>query len=308
MSATAPLIAVTGGTGFVGGHVIPAAIAAGYRVRVMARTPSKLNHPSHSNIEIFKGALGTDDAAFVDGAHVVLHMAGLIKARNRGAFDAVNVDATTNLARAAEAAGIGRFVLLSSMAARAPHLSDYAASKNIGEITAREHFTGPLSIIRAPAVFGPGDKATEPFIALIDKGILPVPGGRGWRARKLSLVAVEDLAQDIIRRACAGAYDGQTVEPASVPSLTWAEFAELAATAREKPVRAVPMPLSLLYPVAAVTSVLSSSFGIGHLTLGKLREFLYEDWSADTLIQDAAPMQTRLSHTLAAFRAAHKSN
>lgn len=308
MSATAPLIAVTGGTGFVGGHVMPAAIAAGYRMRVMARTPSKLNIPSHSNLEVFRGALGTDDAAFVDGADIVLHMAGLIKARNRGAFDAVNVDATTNLARAAQAAGVSRFVLLSSMAARVPRLSDYAASKNLGEAAAREHFTGPLSIIRAPAVFGPGDKATEPFIALIDKGILPVPGGRHWRVRKLSLVAVEDLAQDIIHRACGGAYDGQTVEPASIPSLSWAEFAALAAAARGRPVRAVPMPLSLLYPVAAVTSLLSYTVGVGHLTLGKLREFLYEDWSADTLIQDAAPMKTRLADTLAAFRAAQKSN
>lgn len=301
--ADAPLIAVTGGTGFVGRHVIPAALAAGYRLRVMARNPEKLAGPTHINCEIFKGSLGSDDAAFVDGADIVLHMAGLIKAKNRKVFDAVNVNATARLARAAQAASVGRFVLLSSMAARAPELSDYASSKRLGEDATRDHFTGTLAIIRAPAVFGPGDKATAPIISLIDKGILAAPGGRGWRERTLSLVAVQDLAQDIIRTACTGVYDGQTVEPASIASLTWPDFAALAGEARGKLVRVVPIPLSVLYPVAAATSLLSRTLGIGHLTLGKLNEFLYEDWSANHTILDAAPMAQRLSETLTAFRA-----
>lgn len=303
----APLIAITGGTGFVGGHVITAALAAGYRVRALARNPLKLNNFTHDNLSIHKGALGDDDARFVDGADIVLHMAGLIKARNRAAFDAVNVTASADLAKACADAAIPRFVLLSSMAARVPELSHYAASKRAGENAVKLAYMGALSIIRAPAVFGPGDEATKPIITAIDKGFLPAPGGRGWRGRNLSLVAVQDLADDLIGRALKGDYDGQTVAPATVGLLTWPDFAKMASDAVGKPVKAIPIPLSLLYPVAAVTSVLSLSFGRGHLTLGKLREFLYDDWSSDALIQSDTSMADRLSQTLAAYRSDTKS-
>ncbi|WP_371398300.1 NAD-dependent epimerase/dehydratase family protein [Fretibacter rubidus] len=303
----APLIAITGGTGFVGGHVITAALAAGYRVRALARNPLKLNNLSHPRLTIFKGALGDNDAGFIEGADVILHMAGLIKARNRAAFDAVNVTASADLAKTCNDSRIERFVLLSSMAARAPELSPYAASKRAGEDAVEDAYSGPLSVIRAPAVFGPGDEATKPIISAIDRGFLPAPGGRGWRERYLSLVAVQDLANDLITRAVKGDYDGQTVSPATVGQITWPEFAQMASEAVGKPVKAVPIPLSVLYPVAAVTSALSLSFGRGHLTLGKLREFLYDDWRSETLIQSDTSMADRLSQTLAAYRSDTKS-
>ena len=303
-----PLIALTGGTGFVGPHVISAALNAGYRVRALARNPLKFQNFNNSNFTVIKGALGDNDDKFLSGADVVLHMAGLIKARNRAVFDAVNVNATAKLASAAQEAGVSRFVLLSSMAAKVPELSDYAASKNMGENAARDNFFGALSIIRAPAVFGPGDEATKPIITAIDKGVLLAPGGRGWRERRLSLVAVQDLAHDLIERAVSGDYDGKTVSPATAGSMTWPDFATIAAEAVDKPIKLLPLPLSLLYPFAGVMSLLSLSFGIGHLTLGKLREFLYEDWSSDDVIQSDISMADRLAQTLAAYRAENEKS
>lgn len=303
-----PLIALTGGTGFVGPHVITAALKAGYRVRALARKPQKLQGFKSSDFTVFKGALGDNDADFVSGADVVLHMAGLIKARNRTVFNAVNVNATAKLAVAAQDASVPRFVLLSSITAKAPELSNYAASKKMGESAAQDHFFGALSVVRAPAVFGPGDEATKPIIAAIDKGYLPAPGGRGWRRRRLSLVAVQDLAHDLITRAAAGDYDGQTVSPATAGSVTWPDFAAIASEAVGKPIKVLPLPLSLLYSVAGITSLLSLSFGMGHLTLGKLREFLYEDWSSDDVIQSDISMAERLAETLAAYRAETKNH
>jgi len=123
MSAATPLIAVTGGTGFVGRHMISALLERGYQVRALARTPAKLFDLKHDNLEILQGSLGSNDEELVDGADVVLHMAGLIKARTR---------------------------------------SDIMAVK--------EAYRGKLSIIRAPAVFGPGDDATKPFFDFIGRG------------------------------------------------------------------------------------------------------------------------------------------
>jgi len=226
----------------------------------MVRDKSKLNDLTHSNLEVFEGSLGTNDAAFVKDCSIVLHMAGLIKARNRKLYDRVNVEAARKLAIACENEGVKRLVLLSSMAA--------------------------------------------PFMAAILNGFLPVPGGRNWAQRKLSIVAVEDLVNHIINHSLKGEYDGKTVSPASIASLTWPEFATLASSAAERKVKAVPLPLWLLYPVAAITSITSRVFGLGHLTLGKLREFLHPDWSSNYAIKDAPPMQERLAHTLQAYNKA----
>ncbi len=301
MPADKPLIAVTGGTGFVGRHVIRALIESGYRVRALARTAAKLADLRHENLEVFNGSLGSDDAALVKRADVVLHMAGLIKARTLSEIMAVNRDAAGAIAKAAQDAGVARFVLLSSQTAGQPQLSDYAASKYAGEVAVKEAYHGNLAIIRAPAVFGPEDTATKPFFDFIAKGKLPVAGGPHWRRRKMAMVFVTDLAQDIVSRAIKGDYDGQTLTPCSVPALTWEQFAEDAGQALGRTVKVMPIPLPIIKTIAAGTSVTSRLFGAGHLTLGKLREFLYEDWSSGDVIQNPTPFIEALRITAESY-------
>jgi nucleoside-diphosphate-sugar epimerase len=286
MSAAKPLIAVTGGTGFVGRHMISALLERGYNVRALARTPAKLSDLTHENLDVLQGSLGSNDEEFVNGADIVLHMAGLIKARTRADIMAVNRDDTGAIAKAAQDANVERFVLLSSQTACQPQLSDYAASKEAGERAVKEAYHGKLAIIRAPAVFGPGDEATKPFFDFIARGRLPVAGGKNWRARKMAMIFVTDLVNDMADRAVAGHYDGQTLVPCTVPALTWENFALNAGTALGINVKATPIPLPVIKTIAAATSVTSRLLGKGHLTLGKLREFLYEDWSSQDVIQN----------------------
>ena len=125
-------IGVTGATGFIGQHLIRQALEQGFVVRAMVRTPAKLGGLGHDNLEIHAGGLGLDDAGFCADCDVIIHLAGLIKARSRADFDAVNVNAAQRVAQAAQSAGVARFILVSSMTARAPHLSAYAASKTGG--------------------------------------------------------------------------------------------------------------------------------------------------------------------------------
>lgn len=291
-------IGVTGATGFIGQHLIRQALDMGYVVRAMVRTPSKLSGFSHKRLEIHSEGLGANDVKFCEGCQAVIHLAGLIKAKSRKEFDAVNVTAANNLAKAAQNSDTQRFILVSSITARAPHLSDYAGSKNAGEIVVKASYRGPLAIIRAPAVFGPGDVATAPFMDLILKGLLPTAGGKGWRSRKLALVAVEDIARDILTRALSGDYDGQIISPCNTGAVNWLEFGEMASRAADRNVRVIPIPLAVIYPVSAITSMSSRLLGKGHLTLGKLREFLYDDWTSIDMIQDAPPMEDRLRQTL----------
>jgi len=300
------LIAVTGGTGFVGRHVIQALLEAGYKVRALVRTPLKIADINHPNLSICQGGLGSCDDELVSDAQIILHMAGLIKSRTRDEIMATNRDATGALAGAAQIAGGSRFILLSSQTAAQPQLSDYAASKKAGETAVTARFKGKLAIIRAPAVFGPGDEATKPFFEFIAKGRLPVVGGKNWEMRKMAMVYVKDLARDITERAILGDYDGQIITPCSVSAITWPKFAATAGQALDMTVKTQPIPIPIIKTIAAVTSFTSRFFGIGHLTLGKLREFRYEDWSSLDLIQNATPFVDAMRETAVSYEKASK--
>ncbi len=270
-------------------------------MRAMARNPVKLASFASPQLEVFQGALGSDDAGFTAGADIVIHMAGLIKARSFKDFMNVNAVAAGNIAQAAQNAGVLRFILMSSQAANQPQLSGYCASKHAGEIAVREAYHGKLAIIRAPAIFGPGDKATKPIFDMIAKGRLPVAGGAGWRARKLAMAFAPDFVRDLTANALTGAYDGQTVTPCSVGALTMPDFATAASEALGRPVKAMSIPLPVIMPIAAMTSVSSRLFGLGHLTLGKLREFRYEDWTSEDVIHNATPFVKALQITAASY-------
>lgn len=301
MPAELPHLSITGGTGFVGRNVIRAALDNGHQVRALIRNPE--NAPfHHDNLEWFPGALGDKDAEFVARTDCLIHIAGLIKARRKQDYYAVNAEAAASLANAAENAGVGRLILLSSMAAAQPHLSDYAGSKRAGEDAVKAVYSGNLAVIRAPAVFGPGDIATAPFYKAMARGILPVPGGRGWRERKLSMAYVDDLARDLSTQAVTGVYDGKTVSPATAQIVRWPEFAEICSRVAGRKVKAVPLPLPVLYSVAGVTSVTSRVFGMGHLTLGKLGEFLYQDWSSSDIVANPTPLEKALKETLSFYK------
>ncbi len=301
MTSSSPRLAITGGTGFVGRYVINEALKRGLTVRALVRSPDKIDI-EHDKLDWIQGSMGQTDDALVEGVDCVVHIAGLIKARSREAFMTANAHAAEQLADAAKRAGVPKFVLLSSQAASQPKLSDYAASKEAGERGVETVYDQNKVIIRAPAVFGPGDEATAPFFAFIRKGILPVPGGRFWKNRRLSMVFVEDLARIIVDAAVSGDYDDQTITPATITDIDWNDFAELWSEAAERPVRAVPVPLSVLYPVAQITSMTASLFGAGHLTRGKLREFLHDNWSSEQLIPNATPPIDALKKTLQAYQ------
>ena len=120
-------LAVTGGTGFVGGHLLGAARAAGHEVRALTRG----GRPPQAGVHWVEGAL--DDpaalAALCAGADAIVHVAGLINAATRAGFEAVNVGGTAAMIDAARGAGVRRFIHISSLAAREPDLSDYGWSK-----------------------------------------------------------------------------------------------------------------------------------------------------------------------------------
>ena len=301
MSENKAVIALTGATGFVGREVLNRLVRDGYHVRSLVRSSSIHKVGTYANVEWVEGQLDDPDSdvALVKGANIVIHMAGLITARTKSQYERINAHAVGSLANAAQKAGASRFLYLSSLAAKAPELSLYAWSKERGEVALSDNFPEEKAVVvRAPAVFGAEDVATAPIYACVRKGFLPAPGGRRWKERLLSLIYVDDLADFIAELCGSNKFDGQTVSPSTRAAISWPDFADACSKATHKNVKTLPLPLSVLYPVAGLTTIVKAMTGKGHLTLGKLGEFLYDDWSVTGDLQSETDFHLALKKTI----------
>lgn len=184
------VLALTGGTGFVGSHAITLALAAGHDVRALTRRPQ----PPRAGVTWIEGALDTPAALdrLVMGSDAVVHIAGVVNAPDRAGFAAGNIAGTQAMIDAATRAGVRRFVHVSSIAGREPALSNYGWSKAESE---RVLAASGLDwvVVRPPAIYGPGDMEMRDLFRMASRGIaLLPPGGR------TSVIAADDIADLLI--------------------------------------------------------------------------------------------------------------
>ncbi|ABF53929.1 NAD-dependent epimerase/dehydratase family protein [Sphingopyxis alaskensis] len=199
-------LAMTGATGFVGGATLHRAVEAGWHVRALTRRPQG----EREGVTWIAGALDKPDslADMVAGADVVMHIAGVVNVPTRAAFEAGNATATANVIAAARDAHISRFVHVSSLAAREPGLSDYGWSKERAEAVVQASGLD-WTIVRPPAVFGPGDTEMLDLFRMVRRGValLPPPG-------RMSAIYVDDLARLLVVLAAdKGTSFGRIYEP-----------------------------------------------------------------------------------------------
>jgi nucleoside-diphosphate-sugar epimerase len=270
------LIAVTGATGFVGPHLVAALARRGYRLRLLVRRWSPLPSLEGVEADIVLGDL-LDEAALgrlVDGADTIIHAAGLIKARNASEFAVVNRDGTARLSALAPRA---TFVLLSSLAAREPGLSPYAASKRAAEevVAAR---AGPWLTVRAPAVYGPGDRETLAYFRAVARGLAPRPQLAGAR---LSLIHVADLAEALVLAVetppAAATYE---IDDGRQGGYSYDDMAAAAGRALARSPRSLAIPRVIMSGLARLNAIGHSLGGpIQILTPGKVAEIFHNDWT-----------------------------
>jgi len=183
-------LAVTGGTGFVGTHLLRHALDEGYDVRALTRGW----RPPEDEIAWVDGALDRPETLvkLCAGADAVVHVAGAINAPSRPAFETINVAGTANMIDAARKAGVKRFVHISSLSAREPKLSDYGWSKARSErLVAASGLD--WTIVRPPAVYGPGDKETFELFKMARRGLVALPPKGHF-----SVIHVDDLCRLIL--------------------------------------------------------------------------------------------------------------
>jgi len=274
-------IALTGATGFLGRAIAQALLARGAVVRALARDPSRL--PQAPGIEPVRGDLrdGASFAALLSGVEGVIHCAGLVKARSAEEFFAVNAEASERLAQAAETAGARRFVLISSLAAREPQLSPYAASKAAAEAALARRTGLAWTILRPPGIYGPGDEATAPLLRLARAGVLPVLGPAQAR---LSLIHVADAAEAAAAAYAAPATVGRVYElDDGSGGYDWGALSGAFAQALGRPVRSVSVPSTVLFALAGASTTWARwTKTAAFLTEGKARELRHGDWVSRT--------------------------
>ncbi len=269
-------LAITGGSGFVGGHTLKAAATRGHRVRALARRPQL----PMDGVEWVSGNL--DDPAtlsqLVDGADAVIHIAGVTNARRAADFHAANVQGTANLLAAR---GQLPLVHVSSLAAREPALSVYGASKLAGEQLALLA-PGKVAAVRPPGVYGPGDTEVLMLFKAVKAGLVPLPANA--RASMLygpdlaeALVA---LAEDLAGKAssaggCFEIDDGHG-------GYAQTEIIAAIAAAINHKAMVLPIPGALLGLGAAIDTALAKVTGrLPKLSFDRARYLAHRDWSAD---------------------------
>ncbi len=270
------LVALTGATGFVGPHLVAALARRGFDLRLLVRRWSPLPSLGGVAADMVLGDLSEEAALrrLVDGADVVVHAAGLIKARRPADFLAVNRDGTARLSGLAPDA---RFVLLSSLAAREPALSPYAASKRAAEVVVASR-AGPWLTVRAPAVYGPGDRETLAYFRAVKRGLAPRPRVAGAR---LSLIHVADLAEALAlaveQTPMASTYE---IDDGRDGGYGYGHMAAAAGRALGRGPRSLAIPRTVMSGLARLNAVGHSLGGpVQILTPGKVNEIFHADWT-----------------------------
>ncbi|HHS49826.1 MAG TPA: NAD(P)-dependent oxidoreductase [candidate division Zixibacteria bacterium] len=288
-------VLVTGGTGFIGSHIVDRLISNGHEPLVAIRETSSLKWlPNEVETIIAPMERLSPLEKILPNIDAVIHNAGVIRAKRKEDFYRVNLTATVDLAElcAKYAKNLRKFVFVSSQAAGRPGrdcdgvcestepapITSYGHSKLEAE-RALKDFSElfPVAIIRPPVVYGPRDVSVLTYFKMVSKGFKVFPGDSG---RQFSIVYVKDLARAIVTAIeyseCFSLFfvnDGEVH--------TWRELADIIAEEMDRRTLTIQLPKAAFYPAAMIARGLSMATGdIPLLTMEKARE-ISGNWVCD---------------------------
>lgn len=284
------IIALTGGTGFVGRAFIDRALEAGHDVVALARS----TQIPREGVEWIAGDLSNRAALgeLVRCVDVVVHIAGVVNAPDAQTFHEGNVVGTFNVMEAARAEGVSRFVHVSSLSAREPELSTYGASKARGEKAVKASLLD-WTVVRPPAIYGPRDNEMFELFRAARWGLVPVP-----KEGRVSLVHVDDLARVLLALLPGGeAVSQQVFEPDDGRPYGW-EHRELALAigwAVGRRPRVLSLSPAALHRAAGLDGFFRGK--AAKMTADRAAYFSHPDWTCDPGAQVPASVWQPLIET-----------
>ncbi len=287
-----PLLAITGGTGFLGSHVLEQALAeGGQRPLALTRRMGGAHYAGGKPQPLWIEGTLADPAALamlVEGADAVLHVAGAVNVPTREAFAEANIAGTQRLVDAARAAGVRRFIHVSSLAAREPGLSAYGWSKAGAEEVVRESGLD-WTIVRPPAIYGPRDADMAEMFRAAKLGVVPVPP-----AGATSVIHAADLARLLLAAAGGSGADWlhKVFEPDDGRPGGWPHpaLARAIGTAMGRRVWAPSLPAAVLRGAARLDRLARGDKA--RLTPDRASYMLHPDWVSSPALAVPAHLWT----------------
>lgn len=257
-------VAVIGATGFVGRHIVPRLVEAGYAVVAVSRAGARRpDWPSAVQTRAADVETGRGLTEALRGADVVVHLVAIPRESGRRTFENVNVRGVERVLEAARANGIGRILHLSALGVTGEPRFAYLSSKFRGEQLVRE--SGLEWVVFRPSLlFGPGDgffNLIKTTLTWWSPGIVAIPGhGR----ETFQPLHVDDLAQAVTAAVADPERTGSVYELGGPEKVTYREIVDhvMRATGKRRIKLGVPVPL--ISALTAVTDRVLPIFPVSH--------------------------------------------
>ena len=190
---------VTGATGYIGGRLVPELLAAGWKVRALARRPEALrDRPWSDDIEVVRGDVGDLDVvrSAMDGIHVAYYLVHALGSGSR--FESTDRRTALVFGQAAREAGIARIVYLGGLYPDDEVLSRHLDSRReVGEILLASGV--PTTVLRAAVILGSGSASFEMLRYLTER--LPVMITPRWVNTRIQPIAIRDVLRYLVGSA-----------------------------------------------------------------------------------------------------------
>lgn len=290
---------ITGANGFVGSHLVDLLLEKKFKVRCLVRKTSNMRWLEGKDIEVIDTGLFDKEGlrkAFKDASYI-FHVAGVVKSKKPEGYFKGNVDTTRILLETALEFkdSIKRFLIVSSLTATGPSLNGnpvneetecrpittYGRSKLAEEKLAQTYLAKlPITICRAPAVFGERDTEILIFFKTFNKGLMTTIG---FNEKKISLIHVIDLVYGFYLAAVSDKSKNQIYFISSEKYYTWEEIGEVTSKVIGKNPVKIKVPHAIVFSIASVAQFFSAfSSNPATLNIEKAKDITQALWTCDT--------------------------
>jgi len=249
------MVLVTGGTGFVGRHLIQRMRKEGIAIRAVVKTLDKAQSLEALGVNLIQGDI-TDKASLekaVIGVDRVIHLVGIIQETPHVTFQGVHVEGTRNILDAAKRAAVHHFFYQSALGTRPAAKSTYHKSKWEAEELVRSSGI-PYTIMRPSLIYGSGDGFTTRLSGMIKLSpFLPVIGSG---TSKVQPIFINDVVSCILKAMTSNSFSNEIYEIGGPEQLTYEEVTLTLAKALGVRRPTVHLPLFCMKPVARILEAL----------------------------------------------------